>query len=63
MSAANPTLPPQSGRPRGAAAGQGASFIDPQAVMRIKNLQVRARVVVEGFYSGIHRSPYHGFSV
>lgn len=31
--------------------------------MRIKNLQLRARVVVEGFYSGIHRSPYHGFSV
>jgi uncharacterized protein (DUF58 family) len=31
--------------------------------MRIKNLQMRAKVVVEGFYSGIHRSPYHGFSV
>jgi uncharacterized protein (DUF58 family) len=43
--------------------GPGASFIDPQAVMRIKNLQMRARVVVEGFYAGIHRSPYHGFSV
>ena len=31
--------------------------------MRIKNLQFRARVVVEGFLSGLHRSPYHGFSV
>jgi uncharacterized protein (DUF58 family) len=31
--------------------------------MRIKNLQLRARAVVEGFYAGIHRSPYHGFSV
>jgi uncharacterized protein (DUF58 family) len=31
--------------------------------MRIKNLQMRARVVVEGFFSGLHRSPYHGFSV
>jgi uncharacterized protein (DUF58 family) len=51
------------GRPPGAAPGKGASFIDPQAVMRIKNLQMRARVVVEGFYAGIHRSPYHGFSV
>jgi uncharacterized protein (DUF58 family) len=40
-----------------------ARFIDPRTVMRIKNLQLRARVVVEGFYSGIHRSPYHGFSV
>jgi uncharacterized protein (DUF58 family) len=40
-----------------------SSFIDPRTVMRIKNLALRARVVVEGFYSGIHRSPYHGFSV
>jgi uncharacterized protein (DUF58 family) len=31
--------------------------------MSIKNLEMRARVVVEGFWSGIHRSPYHGFSV
>jgi uncharacterized protein (DUF58 family) len=31
--------------------------------MRIKNLQLRARVVVEGFFAGLHRSPYHGFSV
>ncbi|MBI3468903.1 MAG: DUF58 domain-containing protein [Planctomycetes bacterium] len=31
--------------------------------MRIKSLQLRAKVVVEGFYSGLHRSPYHGFSV
>src|SRR3954447_7328081 len=40
-----------------------ASFIDPAALMRIKNLELRARVVVEGFLSGLHRSPYHGFSV
>lgn len=31
--------------------------------MAIKNLELRARAVVEGFWSGIHRSPYHGFSV
>ncbi|MBI3417948.1 MAG: DUF58 domain-containing protein [Verrucomicrobia bacterium] len=31
--------------------------------MAIKNLELRARVVVEGFWSGLHRSPYHGFSV
>jgi uncharacterized protein (DUF58 family) len=40
-----------------------ASLIDPQALMGIRNLELRARVVVEGFWSGIHRSPYHGFSV
>jgi uncharacterized protein (DUF58 family) len=39
------------------------AFIDPAALMRIKSLQLRARIVVEGFLSGLHRSPYHGFSV
>ncbi len=37
--------------------------IDPVAIMRIKDLQLRARAVVEGFHNGLHRSPYHGFSV
>ncbi|MEO1972455.1 MAG: DUF58 domain-containing protein [Pirellulaceae bacterium] len=36
---------------------------DPHTLMRIKSLQVRARIVVEGFLTGLHRSPYHGFSV
>jgi uncharacterized protein (DUF58 family) len=44
-------------------AGPAGSFIDPAALMRIKNLHLRAKVVVEGFLSGLHRSPYHGFSV
>ncbi len=39
------------------------SLIDPKVVMNIRNLELRARVVVEGFWSGLHRSPYHGFSV
>jgi len=38
-------------------------FVDPRALMAIRNLELRARVVVEGFWSGLHRSPYHGFSV
>ncbi len=49
--------------PSRAASGRDASFVDPVALMRIKNLQLRAKVVVEGFYTGLHRSPYHGFSV
>ena len=44
-------------------AAAASAFIDPPALMRIKNLQLRARVVVEGFLRGMHRSPYHGFSV
>jgi uncharacterized protein (DUF58 family) len=39
------------------------SLIDPRTLMSIRNLELRARVVVEGFWNGIHRSPYHGFSV
>lgn len=41
----------------------GTSYVDPRTLMRIKSLQMRAKVVVEGFYTGMHRSPYHGFSV
>src|SRR3954465_10743516 len=37
--------------------------VNPMALMAIRNLELRARVVVEGFWSGLHRSPYHGFSV
>src|SRR5258705_7016143 len=50
------TTASQAGHPRG-------SLISPQALMSIRNLELRARVVVEGFWNGIHRSPYHGFSV
>jgi uncharacterized protein (DUF58 family) len=40
-----------------------ASFLDPATLMAIRNLELRARTVVEGFWHGMHRSPYHGFSV
>jgi uncharacterized protein (DUF58 family) len=39
------------------------SLIDLRALMAIRNLELRARTVVEGFWKGLHRSPYHGFSV
>lgn len=38
-------------------------LIDPATLMRIKSLELRAKSVVEGFASGLNRSPYHGFSV
>jgi uncharacterized protein (DUF58 family) len=40
-----------------------ANLIDPKTLMTIRSLELRARAVVEGFWSGMHRSPYHGFSV
>ncbi len=38
-------------------------FIDPAALTRISSLELVARSVVEGFISGLHRSPHLGFSV
>jgi uncharacterized protein (DUF58 family) len=38
-------------------------FIDPQTLTRIASLELIARTVVEGFISGLHRSPHLGFSV
>jgi len=38
-------------------------FIDPMALTRIASLELIARTVVEGFISGLHRSPHLGFSV
>jgi len=37
--------------------------IDRRAVAKVSRLQLRARLAVEGYYSGIHKSPYHGFNV
>ena len=50
-------------RARGGPGMRPASFIDPHTLMRIKSLQLRAQAVVEGFHAGLHRSPFHGFSV
>ena len=38
-------------------------YLDPQALARIGKVNLVARGVVEGFVSGLHKSPYHGFSV
>jgi uncharacterized protein (DUF58 family) len=47
-----------------AAAGQESRrYLDPAIVSRLKKLDLKAKLVVEGFMTGLHRSPYHGFSV
>src|SRR5437762_33391 len=38
-------------------------YLDPQVLAKISRLELRARMVVEGFISGMHKSPYQGFSV
>lgn len=42
---------------------QVKQLLDPDVAARLKGLELRARLVVEGFISGLHKSPYHGFSV
>lgn len=41
----------------------GQKYLDPQTLAKIQGLQLRARRIVEGYVSGVHRSPYHGFSI
>jgi uncharacterized protein (DUF58 family) len=50
-------------RTQAASTAGGRGLIDPVALMKIRSLELRARIVVEGFLRGLHRSPYHGFSV
>jgi uncharacterized protein (DUF58 family) len=38
-------------------------YLDPFTVSKLKHIEVKARLIVEGFITGLHRSPYHGFSV
>lgn len=45
------------------ASRDAANFLDPSVLAGIDNLELRARVAVEGFLSGLHRSPHRGFSV
>lgn len=39
------------------------SYMNPEVLSKVGRLGVRARLVVEGFISGMHKSPFHGFSV
>src|ERR1041385_6367348 len=39
-----------------------ARFLDPEVLARIGSLELIARAVVEGYMSGLHRSPFTGFS-
>jgi uncharacterized protein (DUF58 family) len=52
---------PDRGLARGSS--EGRQFLDPAVIARLAHLDVRARLVVEGFIAGMHRSPFHGFSV
>jgi len=38
-------------------------YLDPNVLARLEGLHLRARLIVEGYVSGVHRSPFHGFSI
>src|SRR5947208_3449058 len=38
-------------------------YLDPLTLAKVRSLELQARLVVEGYLSGMHKSPYHGFSV
>jgi len=39
------------------------TYLDPKLFAKVANLKLVARLVVEGVIAGLHKSPYHGFSV
>ncbi len=42
---------------------EALKYLQPNVVAQLANMELRARLVVEGFITGLHKSPYHGFSV
>src|SRR5438309_9891396 len=38
-------------------------YLEPLTLAKVRGLELQARMVVEGYLSGMHKSPYHGFSV
>jgi len=42
---------------------QVSRYLDPAVVGKLQNMELKARLIVEGYIAGLHRSPYHGFSV
>jgi uncharacterized protein (DUF58 family) len=38
-------------------------YLDPLVLAKVRSLELKARLIVEGYLSGMHKSPYHGFSV
>ena len=38
-------------------------FLEPETLAKLAGLELRARSIVEGYVSGVHKSPFHGFSI
>lgn len=42
---------------------ESQKYLDPETLAGLKGLALKARLIVEGYLSGLHKSPYQGFSV
>ncbi|WP_165220830.1 DUF58 domain-containing protein [Aquisphaera insulae] len=42
---------------------ESPNYLDPQTLASLEGLELQARLLVEGYVAGSHKSPYHGFSV
>lgn len=61
---ADPAQTPAPNAPRGSAdAADATLYLHPQTLARLGTFELRAKMIVEGVMSGMHRSPYKGFSV
>jgi uncharacterized protein (DUF58 family) len=43
--------------------GSAEQYLKPEVIQQVQRLDLKARFIVEGFLSGLHESPFHGFSV
>ncbi len=44
-------------------AGPAEKYLKPEVIRQVARLDLRAKFIIEGFISGLHASPFHGFSV
>jgi uncharacterized protein (DUF58 family) len=44
-------------------AATAEQYLKPEVIRQVARLDLRAKFIVEGFFAGLHASPFHGFSV
>ncbi len=55
--------PPGAGPQEGYEEGDPRKYLDPKVLAKLGRLELKARLIVEGFIAGLHKSPYRGISV
>ena len=58
-----PPPPPTGANEKAAASTDATLYLHPQTLARLGSIELRAKMIIEGVMSGMHRSPYQGFSV